>query len=470
MFKQKADRTKVVQPPPPPVQHTEIVPGRLTEQNWQEIEEILDNEEIACEYVEEILNEILLKVYDVYLKQQLLPYTVSAAKDALLLVVEWNFLHRDESQVSPILQPGWIPDKEPTRPVIDNWAPGYFISPDEKSEEEIVEEQSLTKVDEEKELCINTTLSVSSLDKSQHDTIIPHVSPVCQPVEEPLLSQEICFLLGSDVTDSKISKERERKLKKTTKTEHGKRAKARQISHYELLQKASVSRMSETLSQAEREEQRKMEEALQELDNAPQHGAKLNQHNLQKTRDGRPPGIKDVFYDNEGNIVGVIKLNPDKLPSNRVKIEYQLPERDVGPVKMDKKRIRYKDKSTCNTSQSNFQRHPFGRSHKKPFAIESEELGVPPLKSMVEAIEPVMGVTVKDIHQMKMGPIKQGPTTQLLTECAGELRPITRKVPIPTTDLLEILQPTTTMISHSSSTPLPPIIQTPTSTGKAEAI
>lgn len=89
---------------------------------------------------------------------------------------------------------------------------------------------------------------------------------------------------------------------------------------------------------------------------------------------------------------------------------------------------------------------------------------------MVEAIEPVMGVTVKDIHQMKMGPIKQGPTTQLLTECAGELRPITRKVPIPTTDLLEILQPTTTMISHSSSTPLPPIIQTPTSTGKTEAI
>lgn len=46
----------------------------------------------------------------------------------------------------------------------------------------------------------------------------------------------------------------------------------------------------------------------------------------------------------------------------RVKIEYQLPERDVGPVKMDKKRIRYKDKSTCNTSQSNFQRHPFGQS------------------------------------------------------------------------------------------------------------
>lgn len=98
--------------------------------------------------------------------------------------------------------------------------------------------------------------------------------------------ESLCFL-----------QERERKLKKTTKTERGKRTKARQISHYELLQKASVSRMSETLSQAEREEQRKMEEALQELDNAPQHGAKLNQHNLQK--------VKPLIYviDKNHNIV-----------------------------------------------------------------------------------------------------------------------------------------------------------------------
>ena len=58
----------------------------------QEIEEIFDSEETACEYVEEILKEILLKAYDVYLKKQLLPYTVSAAKDALLLVVEVSFI------------------------------------------------------------------------------------------------------------------------------------------------------------------------------------------------------------------------------------------------------------------------------------------------------------------------------------------------------------------------------------------
>ena len=32
---------------------------------------------------------------------------------------------------------------------------------------------------------------------------------------------------------------------------------------------------------------------------------------------GRPPGAKDVTYDERGNIVGVMKINPQKLPSHR---------------------------------------------------------------------------------------------------------------------------------------------------------
>ena len=32
---------------------------------------------------------------------------------------------------------------------------------------------------------------------------------------------------------------------------------------------------------------------------------------------GRPPGNKDVQYDDYGNVVAVIKLNPDRLPSHR---------------------------------------------------------------------------------------------------------------------------------------------------------
>lgn len=32
---------------------------------------------------------------------------------------------------------------------------------------------------------------------------------------------------------------------------------------------------------------------------------------------GRPPGIKDVLYDERGNVVAVMKISPDKLPSHR---------------------------------------------------------------------------------------------------------------------------------------------------------
>ena len=77
---------------------------------------------------------------------------------------------------------------------------------------------------------------------------------------------------------------KEKKGEKRPMSAKKKMTKVRQHSHYELLQKASVSRMSETLSQAEREEQRKIEEALQELDNVPQHGTKLNQRNFQKVK------------------------------------------------------------------------------------------------------------------------------------------------------------------------------------------
>ena len=32
---------------------------------------------------------------------------------------------------------------------------------------------------------------------------------------------------------------------------------------------------------------------------------------------GRPPGSKDVNYDDRGNVISVVRLDPDKLPSHR---------------------------------------------------------------------------------------------------------------------------------------------------------
>ena len=37
----------------------------------------------------------------------------------------------------------------------------------------------------------------------------------------------------------------------------------------------------------------------------------------EQAQHGRPPGIKDVLYDERGNVIAVMKISPEKLPSHR---------------------------------------------------------------------------------------------------------------------------------------------------------
>ena len=38
---------------------------------------------------------------------------------------------------------------------------------------------------------------------------------------------------------------------------------------------------------------------------------------LTQVQTGRPPGNKDVVYDDFGNVVAVMKLDPEKLPTHK---------------------------------------------------------------------------------------------------------------------------------------------------------
>lgn len=38
---------------------------------------------------------------------------------------------------------------------------------------------------------------------------------------------------------------------------------------------------------------------------------------LLQVQAGRPPGNKDVVYDDMGNVIAVVKLDPEKLPNHR---------------------------------------------------------------------------------------------------------------------------------------------------------
>ncbi|KAI4875492.1 hypothetical protein NFI96_030048, partial [Prochilodus magdalenae] len=112
--------------PPPPTQTpdvVDIVPGRFTESEWQSMISQQEAEEIVADTVEELINNVLEKCYDVHLKKQLVPFSVAWAKDAMVQVINWQYLIRDEgddADISSDLQE----DTEPLPSITDSWAEG----------------------------------------------------------------------------------------------------------------------------------------------------------------------------------------------------------------------------------------------------------------------------------------------------------------------------------------------------------
>ncbi|KAI1904689.1 hypothetical protein AGOR_G00008290 [Albula goreensis] len=113
-------------PPPPPDQNgdsVDIVPGRLSESDWMEMVAQEEGEEVVAEILEELMQSVMEKCYDVYLRKQMIPFTVSWARDALVQALAMQFLARDEGdgQDSGL---SWEQDSEPQPCGIDSWAQG----------------------------------------------------------------------------------------------------------------------------------------------------------------------------------------------------------------------------------------------------------------------------------------------------------------------------------------------------------
>ncbi|KAG7477193.1 hypothetical protein MATL_G00091870 [Megalops atlanticus] len=125
---EKGRAPSVTVPPPPPtpaqnVDPVDAVPGRLSMSDWAAIVEQEEGEEVVAEILDELVHRVMEKCYQLYLQKQLIPFTVSRARDALVHVVEWQFLVRDEGDW-PDSAPLWEQDSEPLPCGIDSWAQG----------------------------------------------------------------------------------------------------------------------------------------------------------------------------------------------------------------------------------------------------------------------------------------------------------------------------------------------------------
>ncbi|XP_072521001.1 uncharacterized protein C2orf81 homolog [Salminus brasiliensis] len=110
--------------PPPPTQTPEvpdIVPGRLTETEWVSMVSQQDGEDIVADTLEELMNCVMEKCYEVDVNRQLVPFTVAWAKDAMVQVIKWQYLMRDEGDGENAVS---LEDTEPPPSITDSWAEG----------------------------------------------------------------------------------------------------------------------------------------------------------------------------------------------------------------------------------------------------------------------------------------------------------------------------------------------------------
>lgn len=105
-----------------PVAH-DIIAGKFTDQDWLWMLDRDDSGSFVIDLVNDIYSAADKIIYDKYIEDQLIPYTVLQVKDALLQIVEWQFLARDEdsSSTASMFQ---IQDDEPRTAITDCWAQG----------------------------------------------------------------------------------------------------------------------------------------------------------------------------------------------------------------------------------------------------------------------------------------------------------------------------------------------------------
>nr|XP_016853266.1 PREDICTED: uncharacterized protein C2orf81 homolog isoform X1 [Anolis carolinensis] len=110
--------------PTVPVPQVEIVPGRLCEGDWVSMLSYEEAEDSVADLLAVMLDQVMEECYKVYLDRQCIPYVINQAREAMIQIIEWRFLVRDEGEVDVPTDPTWQEDEEPVPGITDCWAQG----------------------------------------------------------------------------------------------------------------------------------------------------------------------------------------------------------------------------------------------------------------------------------------------------------------------------------------------------------
>ncbi|XP_064617741.1 uncharacterized protein C2orf81 homolog isoform X2 [Liolophura sinensis] len=464
--KSRTDKKGGQSVPLPAVAH-EIIPGKYTDQDWNSMLEKDDGEDFIADIVEDVVAMTLEKAYDGYISRQLLPFTINQAKDAILQIIEWQFLAHDEGDMEVDKDPGWIQEEEPDPATTDCWAQGsvpkIFLPPvcSVIEEEPEVKEEAQPTETVDPEIC----------DEQMSDQVSEPPLPENTQLEEDQ-PQDANFVPENSDSPTKAAASPKKKRRGYKP-------------HYGSLKSAGVSRMTESLEDTEIQLWEK--EARENLSPERPLALSLIQmpvtcHSLLKQREqsyiymldgtimqqGRPPGNKEVTYDEMGNVVAVVKLNPDRLPNHRVKVGYHVvdPTVEAAEARLDamkKGKLTRKNLSHKEPKHSNGKRASVGSStvtsKGKPSVLTDSQSKTPLPPAMIDTVDIAPGVVIREGQQVRKGPrrvVKK--SNQLTDETQRMLKPISICNNLATLDVSEILERRTpTLKPLAESNPIPPI-------------
>ncbi|XP_052667319.1 uncharacterized protein C2orf81 homolog [Harpia harpyja] len=100
------------------------VPGRLPEEEWLSLLRAEQRDRDAGDILAELLGRVMDECTKADMARQTVAFTVGQARDALLQIIQWRFLARDEGETDLEGDSNWQEDEEPEPCAIDSWAQG----------------------------------------------------------------------------------------------------------------------------------------------------------------------------------------------------------------------------------------------------------------------------------------------------------------------------------------------------------
>ncbi|XP_072262865.1 uncharacterized protein C2orf81 homolog [Pyxicephalus adspersus] len=301
--KSRTDKSRTVTVAPIPQVSVDIIPGRFTEDEWLSMVVTEDGEEVVGDIMDSLISRVMEECYKVYLQRQLIPYTISQAGDAMIRIIEWAFIPRDDGEDDNYPKQTW--QEEPQPCPNDSWAQG----------------------------CVPVTQPVPAAHPPQVSsqypmTPIPEQEPQPQEEEIPKSPPEVRppspQQLNSPPTEETENQtsltENSPPVIKPTPPPQPPKNKTRYRPYRGPLRSAGLKNITKSLEETEKEL------FLEELLNV-KEDKELNDinflptslHNILKIQLGRPPQKKDVIYDEAGNVLSVPKVDLAKLPQHHIR-------------------------------------------------------------------------------------------------------------------------------------------------------